>query len=294
MSWSRAGETRAGPLDDVEACTAGADLFRSLIALLKTIDQEQYGLPILSPPSLVEHLIAEPEVELSQATLGRLQGLCAGTEAGHNTETYEAMVEVLKDGGECLCISMLPLGAGLPEREAQLTRCSPGHLPGKALELFRNLPIISLDLSPSPLPSPNLINASSLSLSAFTLPNSFFNLTILNLSSLPLTPLHLFHLRSLSLTALNLSHTPIDLTGIAMLAPLAPRLEKLSLKGCLGVEDECLPVLGVLGKLKWIDLEGTEVGVKEVRRWVVKSEVAQKELKGVCPPACVVEWLVRS
>lgn len=60
------------------------------------------------------------------------------------------------------------------------------------------------------------------------------------------------------------------------------------------MKDECLPILSVFGKLRWLDLEGTAVGVKEVRRWLVKSEVAQRELEGVCPPACVVEWLVSS
>lgn len=79
-------------------------------ALLKTIEREQYGFPILSPSSFVEHLIAEPEVDVNKATLERLQEVCAGEEAGDDTKTYESMAEVLREGGECLCIRLKELG----------------------------------------------------------------------------------------------------------------------------------------------------------------------------------------
>lgn len=72
----------------------------SYIALLKTIEQEEFGRPILSPRSLVEHLIAEPEVELDEATLGKLNEVCGGDAAGHNAQTYEELFTVLKNGGE--------------------------------------------------------------------------------------------------------------------------------------------------------------------------------------------------
>ncbi|ORY88578.1 hypothetical protein BCR35DRAFT_329824 [Leucosporidium creatinivorum] len=231
-------------------------------ALLQTLEQEQYGLPILSPRSLVEHLIAEPEVELNEETLRALLEVCegegVGVEARHDEKSYGRMAEVLRVGG---------------------------LLPGKALELFRNLPLTSLDLSP-----PSTIistTAESLSLTVFSLPHSFLSLTTLSLSHLPLTPPHIAPLRTLRLTSLSLSYTPLTLPSLALLVPLAPSLRKLSLRGCRGVGDECLPVLAVFGRLKEVDLMGTAVGVREVRRLVLKlGREGEGELRGVNPPAC--------
>ncbi|KAG6861623.1 hypothetical protein C0995_014062 [Termitomyces sp. Mi166 len=215
----------------------------------------------------------------------RLFGLPIGTESDRD---IHAFIEILDN--------MIP-GIRLKERLFQLSIISHqsiidflgtnGYLSSRILATFRSSEVRWITLTES-LIDPGGLNLSGDILPTFNQPNSFLFVSELSLRDTPIDDFDLRHIHHLPrLTTLLLDNTSISNEAIFLLIPLKHTLTQLSIGSNPAIDDDAMPAIIFLSKLRFLSILDTGVLMQGLRRFACTIRDEERVIDIEIPSSCM-------